>query len=92
MWLKILIYVLLFLLHWIICHINYFVLHTYIYIYVCKIFSLFRCVLSSLFPLRSVGRSNFDSGLHNIIMLIEKNDILITKNKYYIKNGINRGY
>ena len=26
----------------------------------CQIFHLFRCVLSSLLPLRSVGRSNFD--------------------------------
>ena len=43
----------------------------------CQIFHLFRCVLSSLLPLRSVGRSNFDKGLHNLITLIKKrhNDI-----------------
>ena len=38
----------------------------------CQIFHLFRCVLSSLLPLRSVGRSNFDNGLHNLITLIQK--------------------
>ena len=38
----------------------------------CQIFYLFRSVLSSLLPLRSVGRSNFDKGLHNLIMLIQK--------------------
>ena len=38
----------------------------------CQIFYLFRCVLSSLLPLRSVGRSNFDKGLHNLITLIQK--------------------
>ena len=36
----------------------------------CQVLSLFRCVLSSLLPLRSVGRSNFDKGLHNLIMFI----------------------
>ena len=35
-------------------------------------FHLFRCVLSSLLPLRSVGRSNFDEDLHNLITLIQK--------------------
>ena len=38
----------------------------------CQIFYLFCCVLSSLLPLRSVGRSNFDKGLYNLIMLIPK--------------------
>ena len=38
----------------------------------CQNFHLFRCVLSSLLPLRSVGRSNFDKRLHNIITLIQK--------------------
>ena len=46
-----------------------------------RIFYLFRCVLSSLLPLRSVGRSNFDNGLQNLITLIHKttsdNDIAI---------------
>ena len=28
----------------------------------CQIFNVFRCVLSSLLPLGSVGRSNFDKG------------------------------
>ena len=39
---------------------------------VCQIFYLFRCVLSSLLPLQNVGRSNFDRGLHNLVMLIKK--------------------
>ena len=55
----------------------------------CHIFYLFRCVLSSLLPLRSAGRSNFDNGLHNLITLIQKttynNDIAI------LHNGINCG-
>ena len=38
----------------------------------CHIFYLFRCVLSSLLPLRSVRRSNFDKGLHILITLIQK--------------------
>ena len=38
----------------------------------CPIFHLFCCVISSLLPLRSVGRSNFDKGLHNLITLIQK--------------------
>ena len=47
-----------------------------------QIFHLFRCVLSSLLPLRSVGRSIFDKGLHNLISLTKKkttknNDIAI---------------
>ena len=33
------------------------------------------CVLFSMLPWRSVGRSNFDSGLHYSIMLILENDI-----------------
>ena len=41
----------------------------------CQIFHLFRCVLSSVLPLRSVGRSNFDKGLHNLTTLIKKTDI-----------------
>ena len=38
----------------------------------CEIFYLFRCVLSSMIPLRSVGWSNFDMGLHSLITLIQK--------------------
>ena len=41
----------------------------------CQIFYLFRCVLSSVQPLRSVGRSNFDKGRHNLTTLIYKTDI-----------------
>ena len=56
--------------------------HIYIYIYIhistanmpspseCQIFHLFRCVLSSVLSLRSVGRSNFNKGLHNLTTLI----------------------
>ena len=39
---------------------------------VCQIFYLSRCVLSSLLPLRSVERSNFYKGLHNLTTLIRK--------------------
>ena len=57
----------------------------YIYIYIyrysedlgstpseCQVFYLFRCVHSSVQPLRSVGRSNFDKGRHNLTTLIQK--------------------
>ena len=40
-----------------------------------RFFYLFRCVLSSVLPLRSVGRSNFDKGRHNLTTLIHKTDI-----------------
>ena len=33
------------------------------------------CVLSSMLPLRSVGRSNFDKGRHNITTLIQETEI-----------------
>ena len=35
---------------------------------------LFRCILSSVLPLRSVGRSNFDKGRHNLTTFIHKTD------------------
>ena len=38
----------------------------------CQIFHLFRCVLSFLIHLRSVGSSNLDKGVHKLIMLIPK--------------------
>ena len=38
----------------------------------CQIFYLFRCVLSSVLPLRSVGRSNFNKGRNNLATLIHK--------------------
>ena len=41
----------------------------------CQIFYLFRCVLSSMLPLRSVGRSNLDKGRHNLTTLIQETDI-----------------
>ena len=41
----------------------------------CHIFHLFRCVLSSVLPLRSVGRSNFDKGLHILTTTLIQNDI-----------------
>ena len=37
-----------------------------------RFFHLFCCVLSSVLPLQSVGRSNFDKGLHNLTTLIKK--------------------
>ena len=36
----------------------------------CQIFHLFRCILSSVLPLRSVGKSSFDKGMHNLATLI----------------------
>ena len=51
-----------------------------------QIFHLFRCVLSSLLPLRSVGRSNFDKGLHNLITLIKKRHQIIIL-LYYIMDS-----
>ena len=60
----------------------YLYLYIYIYIYInsqkickCQIFYLFHCVLSSMLPLRSVGRSNFDMGRHNLTRLIQETDI-----------------
>ena len=50
----------------------------------CQIFHLFRCVLSSAVLLRSVGRSNFDKGLHNLTTLIKKRHILMRTAVLYI--------
>ena len=41
------------------------------YAYPCRNWT-FRCVHSSVQPLRSVGRSNFDKGRHNLTTLIQK--------------------
>ena len=38
----------------------------------CQVCLFFRCVHSSVHPLRSVGRSNFDKGRHNLTTLIQK--------------------
>ena len=38
----------------------------------CQIFCLFRCVLSSMLPLRSVGRSNFVRVCVNLTTVIQK--------------------
>ena len=79
----------------------YIYIYTYIYICLqayddlgsspseCQIFHLFRCVLSSVLPLRSVGRSNFDKGLHNLTTLIQKRHILMRTAVLY--NAINSG-
>ena len=37
-----------------------------------SMFYLFGCILPYMLFWRSVGRSNFDSGLHNLIMFIRK--------------------
>ena len=42
---------------------------------VCHIFYLFRCVLSSVVPLRSVGMSNFDRGLHILTTTLIQDDL-----------------
>ena len=46
-------------------------------------------VLSSVLSWRSVGRSNFDKGLHNLTMLIQKRHILMRTSVLF--NGINSG-
>ena len=45
---------------------------------------VFRSVLSSVLTLRSVGRSNFDKGLHNLTTLIKKRHILMRTAALYI--------
>ena len=63
---------------------NDFDLYIYIYIYM--------HILSSLLPLRSAGRSKYDKGLHNLIMLIKKrHKIFIKIRLLYQENIINRG-
>ena len=47
-----------------------------------QISNLSHCILSSLLPWRSIGRSNFDRGLHNLILFIKQD----------IENGINYGH
>ena len=55
--------------------------------------SYYATSLSSLLPLRSAGRSNFDKGFHNLITLIEKNgmETIIINEVAILQNGINRG-
>ena len=56
----------------------------------CQIFHVFRCVLSSMLPLRSDRRSNFDKGLHILTTtLIKKRHIIIRTAILY--NEINSG-
>ena len=50
----------------------------------CQIFHLFRCVHYSLLPLLSVGRSNFDKGLHDLRTLILKRRKKLMTLLYYI--------
>ena len=47
-------------------------------------FHLFRCVLSSMLPLQSVGRSNFVRVCVNLTSLIKKRHILIRTAVIYI--------
>ena len=54
----------------------------------CQIGRLFRHVLSSVIPWRSIGRSNFNSGLHNLMMLNQKRQ----KYNYHIKIRTNCGH
>ena len=44
---------------------------SYIYIYI----YIYISIYSSVLPLRSVGRSNFDKGRHNLTTLIHKTDL-----------------
>ena len=53
-----------------------------------RILASVYCIISSMLPCLSVGRSNFDRGLHNLIMLIqERHKDLKIKLRY--KNRIN---
>ena len=69
-------------------------MYVYIYTYLgsspseCQISHLFRCVLSYVLPLRNVGRSNFDKGLHNLTTLIKKRHILMRTAELYIHTYI----
>ena len=45
--------------------------------------------LAAVLTMRSVGRSNFDKGLHNLTTLIQKRHILMKTAVLY--NGINSG-
>ena len=58
----------------------------------CQIYLFFRCVLSSLLPLRSVGRCNLDKGLQiSLSSLIKKRHRNNYKNEVArLQNGINR--
>ena len=64
----------------------------------CQIFYLFCCALSSLLPWRSVGRSTFICGLHNLITLIGKRHEKEDKITIYIyiarihKRNVNVGH
>ena len=49
-----------------------------------RFFHLFRCVLSSVLPLRSVGRFNFDKGLHILVTTLIQGDIIIRTAMLYI--------
>ena len=55
----------------------------------CQIFYLFRCVLSSVLPLQSDGRSNFVRVCVNFTTLIKKRHILMRT--AVLCNGINSG-
>ena len=67
----------------------YIYIYMYIYLSECQIFYLFRCVLSSMLPLRSVGRSNFVWVCVNLTTLIQKRHILMRT--AVLCNGINSG-
>ena len=55
------------------------------YIYIIYInLNIYIYIHSSVLPLRSVGRSNFDKGLHNFTTLIQKQHILMRTAVLYI--------
>ena len=56
----------------------------------CQIFYLFRCVLSTLLPLRSVGRSNFDKSRHNLTALIKKTTFINELLNYIIGSTVEK--
>ena len=64
-------------------------IHTIPYMLYIPLSICIYCVLSSVLPLRSVGRSNFDKGRHNLSTLINKKPTFI--NELLLYNGINSG-
>ena len=67
--------------------IRFYALYIYIYINLhiyCQIFICSLCVLSSMLPLRSVGRSNFVMVCVNLTTLIQKRHILMRTAVLYI--------
>ena len=55
-----------------------YIMYMYIYVYI-YIHHVYVYIYSSVQPLRSVGRSNFDKGTHSLTTLIKKNRHILMK-------------